>query len=285
MNILSIQSHVVYGRVGNRVSVFALERMGHEVWPINTVQFSSHAGKKGYTGMAFGAEHIHELILGLESLKVLSACDAVLSGYIGDSDTGMAICEAVAKVKRARPEAIYCCDPVMGDYPEGMYVKPALQEFFIKEALAMADIVMPNVFEAELLSGIKIIDKPSAQKAVLAIKDLGPKIVIISSYKDKSNNTGFLASDDKEILKILSPSLAFKKPPKGSGDLSSALFLGYYLKEKNMAKALELTISALYCVLKASMATIDGIEQDYLSLISAQEAIEKPHGHFLAEKF
>lgn len=276
MNILSIQSHVVYGRVGNRVSVFALERMGHELWPINTVQFSSHAGKQGYRGMAFGAEHIRDLVLGLENLNIFHLCDAVLTGYIGDSATGKAITEAVLKVKAANPKALYCCDPVMGDYPEGMYVKPALKEFFLKEAMPLADIAMPNVFEAEMLSGINIVDEASALKAVLEIQKLGPGLVIITSYKENNGNTGFFAGADGKMLKVLSPVLAFKNPPKGSGDLSTALFLGYYLKTRKLDLALEQTLSALYGILEATLAS----ELEFISTVTAQDLIASPPSRF-----
>lgn len=273
MNIASIQSHVVYGRVGNRSAVFPLERMGFEVWPINTVQYSCHSGYPGWTGTAFGAEHISLIIRGLQNLGVLSRCDAVLSGYMGDVDTGSAIVKAVDVIKKANPKALYCCDPVMGDVPEGLYVKDDLPEFMRTQALSRADIVCPNVFEAELLSGISLSPRHGILKASDAIHVMGPRLVLISSYRPDSNGSiGFFVSDGTVRKTVVAPSLPFKRPPKGSGDLASALFLGYYLKCCDIVQSIEETISALYAVLEESL----GSASDSIAIIEAQDAIAFP---------
>jgi pyridoxine kinase len=101
VNILSLQSHVAYGHVGNSAAVFALQRLGVEVWPIHTVQFSNHAGYATARGHAFNAAHIRELTQGLGERDVLRHCDGVLSGYVGSAEVGAAILDAVAEVKRA----------------------------------------------------------------------------------------------------------------------------------------------------------------------------------------
>jgi len=280
MNILSIQSHVAYGRVGNRSAVFPLERLGYEVWPINTVQYSCHAGMPGWTGSAFGADHVSDIVRGLENLGVLSRCDAVLSGYMGDAGTGAAIVRAVDAAKRANPRALYCCDPVMGDSPGGIYVKIGLPEFIAREAVPRADIVCPNEFEAELLSGIRIASPGDAARAADAIHRLGPPVVIITSYTPARNGeTGFLVSDGTVMKTVTSPVLPFSKPPKGSGDLASALFLGYYLKNRDVVEAVEKTTGALYAVLEATLSS--GSEN--LAVVAAQEAIACPGRRFKAE--
>ena len=106
MNILSIQSHVAYGHVGNSAAVFPLQRIGVEVWPIHTVQFSNHTGYGGWTGRVFDAGMIRDVVAGIEARGVLGECDGVLSGYMGSADIGAAILDAVATVKRANPAAI-----------------------------------------------------------------------------------------------------------------------------------------------------------------------------------
>lgn len=279
MNILSIQSHVVYGRVGNRSAVFPLERLGFEVWPINTVQFSCHTGMTGWTGAAFGADHISDIVRGLENLGVLSRCDAVLSGYMGDAGTGQAIVRAVDAAKHANPRALYCCDPVMGDFPGGIYVKSGLPEFIAKEAVPRADIVCPNVFEAELLSGMAISTAETAATAALAIHRLGPRIVIIKSYQPAGESElGFFISDGAVMKTVTAPVLPFSRPPKGSGDLASALFLGYFLKCMDVVEAIEKTIGALYSVLEATLTS----GSDNLAIVSAQDTIASPPRRFRA---
>ncbi|OHD10535.1 MAG: pyridoxal kinase [Spirochaetes bacterium GWB1_48_6] len=279
MNILSIQSHVAYGRVGNRSAVFPLERLGFEVWPINTVQFSCHTGMPGWTGTAFGADHVSDLVRGMENLGVLSGCDAVLSGYMGDAETGQAIIRAVNAAKHANPKALYCCDPVMGDFPGGLYVKSGLPEFMAAEAVPRADIVCPNEFEAELLSGIAISSARDAAAAAESIHRLGPRVVVIKSYRSaEGGELGFFVSDGTVMKSATAPVLPFARPPKGSGDLASALFLGYYLRCGDIEESIEETIGALYCVLEATLAS--GI--DNLALVSAQESIATPPRRFRA---
>ncbi len=277
MNILSIQSHVVYGRVGNRSAVFPLERLGFEVWPINTVQFSCHTGMPGWTGTAFGAEHVSSLVRGLENLGVLSRCDAVLSGYMGDAETGQAIVRAVDATKHANPRAIYCCDPVMGDFPGGLYVKSGLPGFMATEAVTRADIVCPNEFEASLLAGIEISSARDAAAAAEAIHRMGPRIVIIKSFRSAGGGElGFFVSDGSVMKAVTAPILPFAKPPKGSGDLASALFLGYYLKCMDIVESIEKTIGALYAVLEATLTS----GSDNLAVVLAQESIATPSRRF-----
>src|SRR5690348_11172943 len=139
MNLLSIQSHVAYGHVGNSAAVFSLQRLGIEVWPVHTVQFSNHTGYDGWRGRAFEPDLIRDLMRGLEQRSVLGGCDGVLSGYVGSAEIGAAILDAVTRVKRANPAARYCCDPVIGDVERGVFVRPGVAEFMRERALAAAD--------------------------------------------------------------------------------------------------------------------------------------------------
>src|ERR1700732_3653711 len=153
MNILSIQSAVSYGHVGNSAAVFPLQRLGFEVWPVNTLQYSNHPGYGAFRGRVFEPAHVAEVITGIAERGVLGTCDAVLSGYLGDAATGEAVLDAVSRVKAANPAALYCCDPVIGDSGTGVYVRPGVAEFFQQRGLPAADIVTPNQFELEHLTG------------------------------------------------------------------------------------------------------------------------------------
>src|SRR3954453_22597461 len=153
MNILSIQSHVAFGHVGNAAATFPLQRIGVEVWPIHTVQFSNHTGYGSWTGRVFEAGLITELVQGIAERGVLGQCDGVLSGYMGSAETGAAILDAVARVKAANPRARYCCDPVIGDVGRGVFVRPGIPDFTREHAGSAADIVTPNQFELDRLTG------------------------------------------------------------------------------------------------------------------------------------
>src|SRR5947207_4646368 len=152
MNILSIQSHVAYGHVGNAAATFPMQRIGVEVWPIHTVQFSNHTGYGAWTGRVFEEGLITELVKGIAQHGVLGTCDGVLSGYMGSAETGAAILDAVARVKAANPKAQYCCDPVIGDVGRGIFVRPGIPEFMREQAVPAADVITPNQFELDLLA-------------------------------------------------------------------------------------------------------------------------------------
>src|SRR4026207_1315005 len=108
MNLLSIQSHVAYGHVANAAATFPLQRIGVEVWPIHTVQFSNHTGYGAWTGRVFNGATIAQLVEGIAERGVLAQCDGVLAGYMGSAEIGIAILAAVARVREANPGALYC---------------------------------------------------------------------------------------------------------------------------------------------------------------------------------
>src|SRR5688572_23654417 len=154
VNLLSIQSHVAYGHAGNSAAVFPLQRLGIEVWPIHTVQFSNHTGYGSWRGEVFDAKLIRDVVQGIEERGLLPRCDGVLSVYMGAPETGEAILDAVDWVKAANPAARYCCDPVIGDVGRGVFVQPGVPVFMRERAVPSADIVTPNQFELDYLSGL-----------------------------------------------------------------------------------------------------------------------------------
>ncbi|HEY9549804.1 MAG TPA: pyridoxal kinase, partial [Kiloniellaceae bacterium] len=153
MNVISLQSHVAYGHVGNSAAVFALQRLGVEVWPVHTVQFSNHTGYPDWQGEVFAAEQIARVLEGLEARGAFARCDALLTGYVGDPSLGAVILDAAARLRAANPQALWCCDPVMGDHGKGLFVRAGVPEFMAGRALPAADILTPNQFELELLAG------------------------------------------------------------------------------------------------------------------------------------
>ena len=180
MNILSIQSHVAYGHVGNSAAVFALQRLGCEVWPVHTVQFSNHTGYGAWRGEVFPAGMIDDVVSGIADRGVLSQCDGVLSGYVGSLDTAAAILRAVGKVKAASPAAAYCCDPVIGNRTRGVFVQPGISDFFRDRALPVAGIVTPNHFELDRLADRDTTDMAQVSGAIAALHARGPRAILTS---------------------------------------------------------------------------------------------------------
>lgn len=283
MNILSIQSHVAYGHVGNSAAVFPLQRLGIEVWPIHTVQFSNHVGYDGWSGQIFTAAHIHEVIEGIAARGVLGTCDGLVSGYLGEASLGEAVLDAVARVRAANPAALYVCDPVMGDVGTGLYVPGDIPDFLRGHALPAADIITPNLFELERLSGATITTLDSAVSAARQLCALGPSIVLVTSLRHRgtlADEIEMLAVTGEIAWRLRTPMLSFDPAPHGSGDAVAALFLAHYLKTRDAAKALEEAGSAIFAVMAATKAA--GTHE--LQLIAAQDQIAAPTRRFTAEK-
>ncbi|MDR2313767.1 MAG: pyridoxal kinase PdxY [Spirochaetaceae bacterium] len=284
MAVLSIQSHVVYGHAGNSAAVFPLQRLGREVWAINTVEFSNHTGYRAWRGEALSSTLIEDLALGLEDRGVLERCEGVLSGYLGDPATGRAIIRAVQKVRSHAPGALYCCDPVMGDVGRGFYVKPEIPEIFRREVIPLADIVSPNQFELDALTGITAKDLPGAIEAVEKLHEAGPRIVLVTSLKEKEtiNEIGMLVSDKKNRYRIRTPELYFENSASmaGSGDLTTSVFLSRYLETGDIKRSLELTAASVYGIIEATYRA----KSKELLLIAAQNELTNPGVLFTAKE-
>lgn len=277
--VLSIQSHVAFGHVGNRAAVFPLQRMGIDALAINTVEFSNHTGYGAWRGMVLPPEHITELVLGLDALGVLAACDAVLSGYAGEAALGEAVLDAVRRVRSHRPGALYCCDPVMGDVGRGFFVKPGIPEFMRDRALPAADIATPNQFELEFLTERKVTDLASALAATEAARALGPKLVLLTSLvrsDGPADRIEMLLDTPDGAYLTATPRLDLTPPPNGAGDCVAALFLGRLLQAGNPAAALEHATAAIYAVFAATKAA--GTRE--LALIAAQDELAWPTQSF-----
>lgn len=278
MAILSIQSAVAYGHVGNAAAVFPLQRLGHEVWPVDTVQFSNHTGYGAWRGRAWDAAAIAEVIGGIAERGVLPRCEAVLSGYLGEVALGEAVLAAVAAVKAANPAALYCCDPVIGDDHSGVFVRPGIAEFFRDRAVPAADILTPNRFELALLAGRTIAGIDDALAAAAGLRARGPRLVLVTSLAGEGDEIAMLTASDAGAFLVATPRLPLLA--NGAGDLAAALFLGHFLKLRDAERALGATAAAVYAVIEA---TARSGEQE-LQIIAAQEAMMAPPRRFAARR-
>ena len=268
--MLSVQSWVACGTVGNTAALFPLQRLGCETWSLNTVAFSNHTGHERWRGDTVPASDIAALFEGISELGVLARCDAVLSGYLGEAETGPVLLDIVARVKAANPRALYCCDPVMGDVGLGYYVRAGIPEFFRDRALALADIVTPNRFELECLSGRPVRNLADAREAAAALRQSGPAIVLATSLDADADRVAALAAGPDGVWAAETPRLAIEAT--GCGDAVAALFLAWLLKGKPVPDALATTIAAIYGVIEATMLSGGG----ELALVAAQDELVAP---------
>src|SRR2546423_8313577 len=192
--VLSVQSRVAYGHVGSAAAVFPLQRLGIEAWALDTVAFSNHTGHGQWRGSVVPAASIIERFEGVAALGVLPQIDAVLSGYLGDATTGPVLLDIVEQVRTANPQALFCCDPVIGDVDTGSYVTVGIAEFFRDRALALADIITPNRFELQYLTGHSVATLGEAGIAAAALRALGPRIVLVTSIEVEGERLPVLAA-------------------------------------------------------------------------------------------
>ncbi|HET9599834.1 MAG TPA: pyridoxal kinase PdxY [Anaeromyxobacteraceae bacterium] len=278
--VLSIQSHVAFGHAGNAAAVFPLQRLGVEAVPIHTVQFSNHTGHGAFRGQVFGADHVRDVVLGLRERGVLPRCSAVLSGYLGDPAIGEVILETVEEVRRARPGALWCCDPVMGDVGRGLFVRPGIPEFFRDRAASTADVLTPNQFELETILGRPLASRADAVAEARALVRAGRRAVAVTSLRTPDVPEGRLETlgvGPEGAFTVDTPFLPLAPPPNGMGDVFSAVFLARLLAGAALPRALEHATSALYGLVKR----VEPGARD-LPLVAAQGEIVAPAEPFTA---
>ena len=283
-NILAIQSHVVFGHAGNSAAEFPMRRLGANVWPLNTVQFSNHTQYGKWTGSVMPPEHLTDVVQGIADIGKLSSCDAVLSGYLGSAEQGEHILGIVRKVKAANPQAKYFCDPVMGHPEKGCIVAPGVADFHVRYALPASDIIAPNLIELEILCGHAV---NNVQEAVDAARELiaqGPEIVLVKHLARAGMNPNrfeMLLVTTDEAWHISRPLVDFGlRQPVGVGDVTSGLLLVKLLQGATLRDALEHITAAVYEV----MIKTQSMQEYELQVVAAQDRIASPEHYFSATR-
>jgi pyridoxine kinase len=281
VSILSIQSHVAYGHAGNSAAVFPLQRLGREVWPVMTVHFSNHTGYGAWRGPLMSAHDIADVIAGVEDRGAMDGCEAVLSGYQGGEDVGAVILDAVSMVKSHNPDAVYCCDPVMGDVGRGMFVRPGIPEFMRDRAVPAADVVTPNHFELGFLTGTTSTTLTGLLAAVDALRARGPSVVLVTSTileDTPDDRLDLVAVSEAGAWRTRTPRLPIA--PNGAGDLTTAVFLANLLDALDLDDVLARTTSSVFAVIEA---TADAGDRE-LHIVQAQARLAEPRMEFEAER-
>ncbi|MFT4220365.1 MAG: pyridoxal kinase PdxY [Microbacterium sp.] len=277
MKILSIQSAVAHGHVGNSAAVFPLQRIGVEVLPVYTVNFSNHTGYGAWRGPLIPPADVADVITGVEERGVFGQIDAVLSGYQGSEGIGDVIIDAVARVKAANPAAVYSCDPVMGNAKSGCFVAPAIPILLRERVVPVADIITPNQFELGFLTDTEPDSLASTLASVDAARAMGPRAVLVTSVErpDREPDTiEMLAVDDAGAWIVQTPLLPLKA--NGSGDVTAALFTAHYLEAKDASVALARTASSVFDLLENTHRS----GERELRLVESQESYAHPRMQF-----
>lgn len=277
--VLSIQSQVASGHVGNSAATLPLQRLGFDVFAINTVQLAHHPGHGRWRGHRVEPERLAEILDGLDEHGVLGRCAAVLSGYLGDPAVAELVLRAVTAVRVRRPDALYVCDPVIGDDHTGVFVASGVPEAILDRLVPQADVVIPNQFELGFLTGRSIAGVDEARDAGAALRAKGPRLVVATGLTGIGpDRLGVLADAAAETWLVATP----RRPIRlgGTGDVFSALFLGHYLRTGDLRPTLERAVGAMFALIERTHA--DGADE--LRLVAAQDAFAAPPRRFAAER-
>jgi pyridoxine kinase len=281
MEILSIQSSVAFGHVGNSAAVFPLQRLGVEAWAVNTVHFSNHTGYGEWRGPLLSTEDLREVIRGVEERGVLGRLSAVLSGYQGGEEVGAVVLETVARTKELSPGALYCCDPVMGDVGRGMFVRPGIPELMRDRVVPAADVITPNHFELDFLAGRETHTLAEVLTAVDDVRRRGPATVLVTSVLTDETPEGsvdLVAVSAEGAWLTRTPLLPIA--PNGCGDVTAAVFLAHLLGTGSAEVALRRVTATVFAILEKTLEA--GTRE--IALVAAQEAIADPPEGFGATR-
>jgi len=291
LRVLSIQSHVVSGYVGNKSATFPLQLLGFEVDTVNSVQFSNHTGySAGVRGQILDDTQLQELIDGLDANNI-NKYSHIINGYIGSKSFLSKLASVVSHLKSVNPELVYVCDPVMGDTGPGLYVPPDLLPVYKSLILPLADVCLPNQFEAELLTDKKIVTEEDAREVMDLLHSKGPSTVILSSTELGSDKyllgmASTVVDGVKTVVKVNIPK--FPAAFVGTGDLFTALCTAWLTKTQGDLKlTLEKTIGTMQAVLTRTLAHANNAAQSAglskpspaqmeLKLIQSKADIEQP---------
>ncbi|MCY1717244.1 pyridoxal kinase PdxY [Microbacterium sp. SL62] len=277
MKVLSIQSAVAFGHVGNSAAVFPLQRIGVEVLPVYTVNFSNHTGYGAWRGPLIAPDDVAAVIQGIEDRGVFPEIDVVLSGYQGGEGIADVIIDAVARVKKANPDAVYACDPVMGNAKSGCFVAPAIPVLLRERVVPVADILTPNQFELGFLTDTEPGSIDSTLESADMLRARGPRTVLVTSVErpDRAPETiEMMVVDDAGAWIVQTPLIPMKA--NGSGDVTAALFTAHYRRTGDAADALARTASSVFDLLSN---TFEAGSRE-LRLVESQEAYAHPRLQF-----
>ncbi|SHM31421.1 pyridoxal kinase PdxY [Bradyrhizobium lablabi] len=282
MNVISIQSQVAFGHVGNSAAVFPMQLHGIDVTAVPTTLLSNRPGYPTIRGRVLDAQLVADLLLGIEERGAVDACDMILSGYLGSPDIAAVVADFVARAKARNPGLLYCCDPVLGDRDRGLFVQADIPPVVRDRLCPLADIITPNHFEFEYLAGARASnDKATTTGQVIAqaqtLLARGPSTVVITSAELSDTPDGeieTLAVARSQSWRVRTPKLPIS--PSGTGDLFASLFASARVQGKNTPEALGHAASAIYAVLERTAAA--GTEE--MRIVASADQLVHPTRRF-----
>jgi pyridoxine kinase len=277
MTVISIQSQVAYGHVGNSAAVFPMQAHGIDVIAVPTTLLSNRPGYPTIRGRVLEAQLVEDLLLGIEERGAVDGCRMILSGYLGSPDIADVVAEFVARAKASNPALLYACDPVLGDRDRGLFVHPDIPPLVRDLLCPLADIITPNHFEFEILGGATATTSSQMIAQAQALLARGPSTVVVTSAELSDTPDGeieTLAIERQHGWRVRTPKLPIS--PSGTGDLFAALFAAARVQGMDTSQALGHAASAIFAVLERTAKR--GTEE--MRIVESTEQLVRPTRRF-----
>jgi pyridoxine kinase len=277
MTVISIQSQVAYGHVGNSAAVFAMQMHSIDVIAVPTTLLSNRPGYPTIRGCVLDAQLVADLLLGVEERGALPTCRMILSGYLGSPEIAAVVADFVQRAKASNPALLYCCDPVLGDRDRGLFVQADIPPLVRGRLCRLADIITPNHFEFEWLCGAKATTTDQVIAQAQALLARGPSTIVVTSAELANVPDGqieTLAVQRSQAWRVRTPKLPIS--PSGTGDLFAALFVAARVRGSNTPDALAHAASAIFAVLERT--AISGTEE--MRIVENAELLARPTRRF-----
>jgi pyridoxine kinase len=281
--VISIQSQVAYGHVGNSAAVFPMQMHGIDVIAVPTTLLSNRPGYKTIRGRVLEAPLVSDLLLGVEERGALDGTKMILSGYLGSPDIATVVADFVVRAHASHPALRYACDPVLGDRDRGLFVHADIPPLVRDRLLPLADIITPNHFEFEWLCGAKATTSGQMIAAAQTLLARGPSTVVVTSAELSDTPAGEIetlaierTNASYKAWRVRTPKLPIS--PNGTGDLFASLFVSARVREKDTPEALGHAASAIYAVLERTAARGTG----EMRIVESAELLVRPQRRFEA---
>jgi pyridoxine kinase len=277
MTVISIQSQVAFGHVGNSAAVFPMQIHGIDVIAVPTTLLSNRPGYPSVRGKVLDAQLVADLLLGVEERGALDTCKMILSGYLGSPDIAAVVADFVARAKARHPHLAYCCDPVLGDRDRGLFVHAGIPPLVRDRLCPLADIITPNHFEFEWLCEAKATTSDQMIEAAQALLARGPSTVVVTSAELEGKPAGeieTLAVEPSRAWRVRTPKLPIS--PNGTGDLFAALFVSAHILGSDTPDALAHAASAIFAVLERTAIS----DTEEMRIVESAEMLVHPKRRF-----
>jgi pyridoxine kinase len=277
MSVISIQSQVAFGHVGNSAAVFPLQLHGIDVIAVPTTLLSNRPGYKTIRGRVLDAPLVADLLRGIEERGAVENCKMILSGYLGSPEIAAEVADFVARARARNPQLAYCCDPVLGDRDRGLFVQKDIPPLVRDRLCPLADIITPNHFEFEWLCGAKVTTIEQVIEAAQTLMARGPSTVVVTSaeFADRPDDEiETVAIEQSQAWRVRTPRLPIN--PNGTGDLFAALLVAARVRGSDTPDALSHAASAIFAVLERTAAR--GTEE--MRIVESAEELVHPKRRF-----